>query len=320
MTKSRFHYPLLYAKGLAMGAADAVPGVSGGTIAFISGIYDELVDSIKSISPAAFITLFKQGPKAFWQCINGNFLLVLFAGIVTSLLSLARLVHYSLANYPLFIWSFFFGLILASIIYVVRQQSLWHGKELLGLGAGIAGALFCAFSPTLAIDLSLYTVFATGMLAACAMILPGISGSFILLLLGVYPSLIEALINFDVVFLLVVAAGALVGLLLFSHVLSWLLHHKRAVTLSVLVGFLVGSLAIVWPWQTVLSEQVSAVNGGLIIGTRQLFTPFGYGAEFGDGFLPICIGFAVLGLGLVLGLEYLGARASAQTTTLQDEV
>ena len=298
MTRGR-NQLLLFAKGMAMGAADVVPGVSGGTIAFISGIYEELVDSLKSLNPAALKILARGGPARFWSAINGSFLLVLFAGVFTSLFSLANVVHFLLAEQPLLVWSFFLGLIIASIIYIMRQFRLYRPVCLLFLLAGVGGGLLASFAPAHAMAVGPVTIFFSGMLAVCAMILPGVSGSFILLLIGMYPVMIEAITRLQWSFLATFAAGAAIGLVLFSNLLSWLLHHFREVTLSVLTGFLVGSVPVVWPWKMEsVAEQAS----------RELLTPAGYSRLVGDPRLPECLLLMVTGLVVVLGLEYLGGR------------
>lgn len=301
--RKKRNYPLLFAKGLAMGAADVVPGVSGGTIAFISGIYDELLETLRGLNPGKLHWLFREGPGGFWRRINGTFLLVLFAGILTSIFSLARLVVFCLENYPLLLWSFFFGLIVASIIYVTRDQPRWGVIQLIALLAGAGLAALSAFSPPLTFGITPLSIFLSGMLAICAMILPGISGSFILLLIGMYPVMIEAVSRVDLALLSIFACGALVGLLLFSHVLSWLLRHHRASTLSLLIGFLVGSLTVLWPWRIVADmDSVSAAEGPV----RQLLMPWVYSAQVGDPQLTACVVMMVAGVVLVLSLEYLG--------------
>ncbi len=292
------NYLLLYAKGLAMGAADVVPGVSGGTIAFISGIYEELVNSIRSVNVGAVRCLFREGSGAFWNRINGTFLAVLAAGIVTSVFTLARGVSVALDQYPLLLWSFFFGLIAASIFYVVRQQQHWRPREWLGLGGGTAVAVLTALSPPLVLEPTAPTVFFAGMLAICAMILPGISGSFILLLIGMYPVLIDALTGFDLARLGLFGAGAAVGLMAFANVLSWLLDHHHSTTLSVLTGFLAGSLLTVWPWK---------IGGGTSV-APELLLPGTYADRVADPRMLECLAALVAGLLLVLALEYLGAK------------
>lgn len=291
-----------------MGAADVVPGVSGGTIAFVSGIYDELIESIKGINIAAMTTLLKRGPVACWHQINGNFLLVLFAGIATSIFSLAKLISYLLENHPVQVWSFFFGLILASVIYMFRQQSLWGFGQILAFLVGTLSALFIAFSPPLAVTITPPAIFFSGMLAICAMILPGISGSFILLLLGIYPVIIAAISSLQLAVLGVFAAGAVAGLLVFSRLLSWLLHRHRATTLSVLIGFLTGSLVIVWPWQHQVTVDVDAG----VPWARELMLPSNYGALAADAHLMSAILLMGLGIIVLLGLEFIGKRLSTQ--------
>lgn len=297
------NYLLLYAKGVAMGAADVVPGVSGGTIAFISGIYDELVDSLKRLNPGALKVLFADGPAAFWARINGSFLTILFAGVLTSVVSLARVVRFALENHPLYIWSFFFGLILASALYIMRRQPHWGPRQLLGLTAGAAAAALCAFASPQTLAATPVAVFFAGMLAICAMILPGISGSFILLLIGIYPAIISAISDFQLSILVVFAAGAALGLMAFSHVLSWLLHHHRATTLSVLIGFLWGSLAVVWPWKQVREGE----HGPL---PPELLMPWHYEALVGDPKVILCFLLMAAGLVVVFGLEFAGGNLS----------
>lgn len=237
------------ARGLAMGAADVVPGVSGGTIAFITGIYQELLDSISSIGPKTLKTLFSEGIAATWRQINGGFLLALFAGILTSIFSLAKLISYLLASYPIIVWSFFFGLILASTVPIARRVPGWGWKTVLALVLGIAMAILVSEMRPTQITATPVSLFLSGAIAICAMILPGISGSFILLMIGIYPQVITAVHQLNILALGWFAAGAASGLLLFSRLLSWLMHRFPGVTLSFLVGILLGSLKIVWPWK-----------------------------------------------------------------------
>lgn len=280
-----------------MGAADVVPGVSGGTIAFISGIYDELVDSIRGIKPDLLRVLLRQGPVAFWKAGNGNFLAALFGGILVSIFSLAKIVAFLLEHHPVLIWSFFFGLILASIVYVGRQQPLWTWQQVLGLTVGAVTAAGLAFLPSFSVTITPLNLFFAGMVAICAMILPGVSGSFLLLLMGVYSGVIGAITRVDMSLLGAFACGALVGLMGFSHLLSWLLHRHRASTLSVLIGFLLGSLPVVWPWKLVSDE-----------GARVLLWPGDYNASVGSAY-PVLAGLVmIIGFVLVLGLEYAGLR------------
>lgn len=239
-----------------MGAADVIPGVSGGTIAFLTGIYHELIDSIKSVDMNAFRMLFSFRLSDFWKKINGNFLLAVLAGIVVSVFSLARLMQYLLVNHPVPLWSFFFGLIVASAVYVLREVKKWRVSEVLSMLAGILFAAYiCLVSPTETTD-AYWFIFVSGMIAICAMILPGISGSFIMLLLGKYEFIMKAITDFDIPVILVFAAGAAIGIISFSHFLSWLLRRYYAQTICVLSGFMIGSLIKVWPWKRALAEGV----------------------------------------------------------------
>jgi putative membrane protein len=299
---------LLFLKGVAMGAADVVPGVSGGTIAFISGIYEELLDSIRSINIEALKLLKNQGFSAFWRAINGNFLLTLFSGILLSIASLARVVNYSLEHYPILIWSFFFGLVIASIIYIFRQLPHLRWQEWLGLWLGTLMALGISFAPRIQGSDDLAAVFFAGVVAICAMILPGVSGSFILLLLGMYPVMIGAISDFQWQVLLAFILGCGCGLMAFSRVLSWLLHHYYSTTMSVLTGFLLGSLLIVWPWKESLEVMVDH-KGREVMLSYHLLMPATYGEVTGiDPKTIAAVGCMLLGLILVLALEYVGGK------------
>ncbi|MRJ07829.1 DUF368 domain-containing protein [Ornithobacterium rhinotracheale] len=242
-------YLFIYLKGIAMGSADVVPGVSGGTIAFISGIYDELIQSISNIKPALFKDILKGNFKEVWQKVNGNFLVVLLAGIATSILSLAKLITFLLQYYPIQLWSFFFGLIVASIFYVGKQVKKWNLGSILGIILGTIAIFYVSTTPPLAAQSGYLYLFLSGALAACAMILPGISGSFILLLLGAYTTIISAIGNHEIGTILVVVLGAGVGLLSFSKLLNYLLENHHNTLVGVLTGFLIGSLWKIWPWK-----------------------------------------------------------------------
>lgn len=248
----------LFFKGLAMGAADVVPGVSGGTIAFVTGIYDQLLGSIRNVDATALKLLFQKGPKAAWEHINGTFLLVLGSGVLVALLSLAKGIHFLLLHYPVWLWSFFFGLILASILHVGKEIQQWNplSMALLVTGAVIAGWISTA-SPG-SIEPTPLIVIGAGSIAICAMILPGISGSFILLLMGLYEPILGALKSFDLGIIALFGSGAVVGLMAFSRILTWLLNHYRYQTFAVLTGFMVGSLLKVWPWKETLTTRVNS--------------------------------------------------------------
>lgn len=241
-----------------MGGADVIPGVSGGTVAFITGIYEELLHSIRSIDLDALKLLTAFHIADFWKKINGTFLIALFSGILTSLISLAKLMTWLLANYPIHIWSFFFGLILISSPLILREIKKWHLGVILSFISGIVIAyMITVLSPAQTPD-DLWFIFIAGAIAICAMILPGISGAFILLLLSKYEYMIQALIQVNIPVIIVFALGCVIGLLSFSRFLSWVLKEYRYVTLALLGGFMLGSLNKVWPWKEVISFRLDS--------------------------------------------------------------
>lgn len=244
-------YAVLTLKGMAMGAADVVPGVSGGTIAFIAGIYDELINSIKSINMHSLKLLFTGKIAAFWKAVNGNFLFALLLGIAISVFSLAKLITYLLLNEPVLVWSCFFGLVLASTWFVTKDIKGWNWKTVAGFVGGAVIAYYITVATPAETSTNLMFIFLCGAIAICAMILPGISGSFILVLLGKYFYVMEAVKTLDLVVLGVFAFGAALGITSFSRVLSYALKNFRNITLSVLSGFMLGSLNKVWPWKEV---------------------------------------------------------------------
>ena len=244
-------YAVLTLKGMAMGAADVVPGVSGGTIAFIAGIYDELINSIKSINMHSLKLLFTGKIAAFWKAVNGNFLFALLLGIAISVFSLAKLITYLLLNEPVLVWSFFFGLVLASTWFVTKDIKGWNWKTVAGFVGGAVIAYYITVATPAETSTNLMFIFLCGAIAICAMILPGISCSFILVLLGKYFYVMEAVKTLDLVVLGVFAFGAALGITSFSRVLSYALKNFRNITLSVLSGFMLGSLNKVWPWKEV---------------------------------------------------------------------
>lgn len=256
MKKRAVRYFFLVLRGMGMGAADVVPGVSGGTIAFITGIYEELINSIKGINLEAIKLFFTGRWKSFWKQINGNFLLAVFAGIFISVLSLARVLEYLLEHQPVLIWSFFFGLVLASSYVVSRKISRWGYPKIVALVGGIGIAFYItSVTPTTTTDASWFVIFSGG-LASCAMILPGISGSFILLLLGKYSFALHAVNERIILDLLLLGIGAVTGLIMFANLLSWLLKKYHDITIAVLVGFMIGSLNKIWPWKETLKTIV----------------------------------------------------------------
>lgn len=242
-------YIFVVFKGMAMGAADVVPGVSGGTIAFITGIYDELIDSIKSFNIHSLKFIFSGNLKKFWEEVNGSFLLSLFIGIFLSVISLAKVLQELLEYSPEPLWSFFFGLIVASSIVVGRKITKW---DIVNVGALFIGAivafLITSLTPASTPD-SYWFIFISGAIAICAMILPGVSGAFLLLMLSKYEFVLNAITSFKLDVIAVFGLGAGIGLISFSNVLSWLLHKFHNATTAVLAGFMIGSLNKVWPWK-----------------------------------------------------------------------
>ena len=277
-------YLMVTLKGACMGAADVIPGVSGGTIAFIMGIYDEFVGSIASINAEAMKLLFKGQFKAFWKHINGTFLVSIVLGIGISVVLIAGLMQTLLTVYPIQTWAFFFGLIVASSIFILRGISGWKLREILFLIlGGVLGVTVCTLSPTQTPD-ALWFIFLSGAIAICAMILPGISGSFILLILGKYQYIMAAISglvageNFgqNLLILCVFLVGAVVGILGFSKFLHWLLARWNKETLIVLAGFIIGSLVKVWPWSNAEALAQAERAGGLQIGWAILFALIGF--------------------------------------------
>ena len=298
----------VYLRGLMMGAADIVPGVSGGTVAFITGIYDTLLASIRAFDLEFVARLWRLQFRSAWEHVNGRFLLALLAGIATSIFSLARLISWLLDNYPVPLWAFFFGLILASAVVLLREVESWDGARVLVLLAGVAAAGAIALSPPASLQLGMAGVFLAGFLAICAMILPGISGSFILVLLGMYGTVLAAVKSLEVVFILVFALGAGVGLLCFSRLLHWLLQRYHQATMATLTGFLFGSLAVVWPWKRVL-DWVEGSHGQLKPAQQLPVSPWEFATIAGqDPMLGLCLGLALLGIVLVWLIDYSSRR------------
>lgn len=291
-----------------MGAADAIPGVSGGTIAFITGIYEELIYSLKQCGVSALKMLFQEGLKSTWQHINGSFLLALFSGIIISILSIAGVVLYLLANYPILLWSFFFGLILAAVWSVIRHIDKWRVGVIATFLIGTLSAFFITtISPTV-IETTPLIIFLSGMIAICAMILPGISGSFILLLLGMYAPMLTAVKEWQLVTLCIFASGCVVGLLSFSHVLSWMFQYYKTMTLSLLGGFMLGSLNKVWPWKQTI-ESVVDRHGKEIPLVQNNILPHTFETLYSQpAYIWFSILLIILGMVMVIVLEKIGQR------------
>lgn len=297
-------YSIITLKGLAMGAADAVPGVSGGTIAFISGIYEELIATISNIKPSLFKTLLNKGLKAFWNEANGNFVLALLSGIIISYISFMKLAKYLLENEPVLIWSFFFGLIIASIYFVGKQITKWNVSVIIALLIGTGIAFYVSILPTMTTNNSDWFLFFAGAIAICAMILPGISGSFILIVLGAYKTLSDAIHDIDLKKIIVFVLGAIIGLLSFSHVLKWLFKHYHNITLALLTGFIFGSLNKVWPWKKTLTWHTDSkgIKTPLL---DQSVSPFTFE---GDNQLVLAIILAITGFLTIFILEKVGSK------------
>ena len=293
----------LFLKGIAMGAADVVPGVSGGTIAFITGIYTELLDSIKSINLNALRILLKEGPVAAWQAINGTFLLVLGSGILLALLSLAKVLHHLLLTQPELLWSFFFGLIIASSWHIGKEIEGWSASKVITLLAGVLIAAGISLASPSSVEPTPLIIFGAGSVAICAMILPGISGSFILLLMGLYEPILSALKALDLGIMALFAAGAGIGLLVFSRVLSWCLHHYKDLMFSLLTGFMLGSLVKVWPWKETISTRLNS-KGQEVPFIQDNILPLGQQSDM----LVAAVLLMVAGAALVLIMEKVAAK------------
>ncbi|MDR0969034.1 MAG: DUF368 domain-containing protein [Lentimicrobiaceae bacterium] len=302
-------YILTFLKGIAMGAADVVPGVSGGTIAFITGIYERLLDAIKSVNLSNMKLFFKGKFKAFWRNIDGAFLLSLLSGIALSLFTLAHLMTYLLDHYPILLWSFFFGLILASTVFVGKDVR-WNWKTILFFLLFTIVAFFVT-SPTnvpLNSENSYWYLFLCGAIAICAMILPGISGSFILVLLGQYYFVLEAVKELNIVVILVFGTGALIGILAFSNILSWLFKHFKMLTLASLTGFMFGSLNKIWPWkETVLTYSNS--DGIIKPLTEKNISPIQFEALTNqDNQLFWAIFLMIIGFSIIFVIEFIASK------------
>ncbi|MCL6296478.1 DUF368 domain-containing protein [Jejuia spongiicola] len=304
MQRRFIDYLIISLKGIAMGAADAVPGVSGGTIAFISGIYEELISTISNVNLSLFKTLFSKGLKAFWQQANGNFLTALLLGIIVSFVSFMRLAKYLLEYHPILIWSFFFGLIVASIYFVGKQITKWNIAVIISLIIGACIAFYITTLPALANNDNSWFLFLAGAIAICAMILPGISGSFILIILGAYKTLSNALHDFDIKKIAVFSIGALVGLLSFSRILKWLFKHHHNITLALLTGFIFGSLNKVWPWKKTLTwhRNSKGIKTPLL---EESISPFSFE---GENQITVAIILMILGFLTIFILEKLGSK------------
>lgn len=313
MEKKR-NYLLLILRGCAMGAADVVPGVSGGTIAFITGIYEELINSIKSIDLQALKLLFSLRLGDFWKKINGTFLVSVVLGIAISIFSLAKLMTWLLEHHPIYIWSFFFGLIIASSVLVAKEIKQWNIFTIIALLAGAAAAYTITVMTPAETPNTWWFILLSGAIAICAMILPGISGAFILLLMGKYSYILGAVSSLNISVLLLFVVGAVAGIISFSHLLSWLLKNYHTLTVSLLTGFMIGSLNKVWPWKETIQTYVDShgVEKALI---ESNVSPARFGElTQSDPLLWQAIIMCVLGFILIYGIE-----SAAKRGTRKDE-
>ncbi|MGB0880128.1 MAG: DUF368 domain-containing protein [Polaribacter sp.] len=305
MVRTIKDYIIIGLKGMAMGAADVVPGVSGGTIAFISGIYEELLSSISNINLGLLKTLKSEGLRAAWKQLNGSFLVSLFAGIFMSILSLAKAIKWLLENKPILLWAFFFGLVLASIIYIGKQITKWNFITFIVLILGAILAYYITtLNPLVSENSSLLFLFLAGAIAICAMILPGISGAFILVLLGAYKPILTAVNDRDFKTIAAVGLGAIVGLLTFSKVLKWLFVNYKNYTLAVLTGFIIGSLNKIWPWKKTITWRTNS-HGIEVPFKQQSISPFSFD---GDAQITMAIIVSIIGFGIILLLEKLAVK------------
>lgn len=287
-----------------MGAADVVPGVSGGTIAFITGIYEELIESINAFNLGLFKELKQNGVVAVWNKVNGTFLLALFAGIAISIISLAKVITHLLEHHPIMVWSFFMGLVFASIFVVAKHVTKWNAGTLLAFVVGAVIAFYITILPPMGKSDETWFIFVSGMIAICAMILPGVSGSFILLLLGSYEAVLSAVKEAELAVVGVFAGGCIIGLLSFSRVLGWMFKKYHDLTIAVLSGFLLGSLNKIWPWKknekllyTHSDGKEDWLQSNVLPGTFE-----------GEPQILMAVVCAIGGLVLIFGMEFVANR------------
>ena len=290
-------------KGLAMGAADVVPGVSGGTLAFILGVYERLLAAISSCNLLALKLLSRLQLAAFWRHIDGTFLLCLFGGVLVSIFSLAGVLTYMLEYRPIPLWALFCALILTALPPLLRsvRWSLWR---LLLCAVGIAFALIIGMLTPRQLEPQSWMFFVAGAIAICAMILPGISGSFLLLVMGQYERILDAVSERDFLIIALFGSGCVVGLLSFSRLISWLLKHYHAVTIGVLSGFMLGSLNKIWPWKEVIETRINS-HGETVPFLEKSILPQNFQ---GDPQILTAIIMVICGFMLIFGLEKIANR------------
>lgn len=302
------HPAFVFLRGMAMGAADIVPGVSGGTIAFITGIYFRLLEAINAVPGAIFGDLLRGKPRAFWQACDGTFLASLLAGILVSVAAFASAISFLLVAYPILIWSFFFGLILASVWHVARQVRHYRIALLVPLVFGIAFAWWITTLSVGQLNPSALNFFAAGAVAICAMILPGISGSFILVIAGMYAPVLAAIKSFDIALLSLFMAGCLVGLLSVARLITWAFHKYHDPVLALLTGFMIGALNKVWPWKETLSWRTDS-SGRQVPLNEVSISPGAFADVTGlDPQVAAAATMIFAGVVLVLLVEWIGGR------------
>ncbi len=298
--RSAAGYLMLSLRGIAMGGADVIPGVSGGTIAFITGIYEELIRSIKSINPALVKILFKEGFQVAWHKINGNFLLAVVTGILISVFSLAKVISWLLANHPMLVWAFFFGLIIGSAVFIGRKIEKWSAGVYFFLIIGTVLAYYVTIATPATTPESRWFIFLSGAIALCALILPGISGAFILVLLGKYEFMLNAVKDLQAGIIAIFATGGIIGVIAFSNIISWLFKRHPNQTMALLSGFMIGSLNKLWPWKKVLEWRINS-QGEQVPFLEQSISPGRYAELYGQDpmLLPVIFS-AVAGILLIL--------------------
>ena len=299
MIRTTKEYLSLSLKGMAMGAADIIPGVSGGTIAFISGIYEELIETINNVNFEAIKKLKNNGIKSFWTHINGNFLIALLTGIAISIMSLAKVITHLLETHSQLLWGFFFGLIVASVYIVGKKVNKWDINNIIFLIIGSSIAFYITILNPMQNPDALWFVFLSGSIAICAMILPGISGSFILLLLGSYEFILVAIKDFKLDVITIFGVGCITGLLAFSKLLNWLFKKYHDITIALLTGFLIGSLNKIWPWKETIQTRINS-HGEIVPFIQSNVLPSNFE---GDSNIIEVILFSLIGLVLIYLLE-----------------
>lgn len=318
--RNLLQYLLITAKGLAMGAADVVPGVSGGTIAFISGIYEELIETIHKLNFGFFKVWKQEGFLKAWNHYNLSFLLALVSGIFISIISLAKLILYLLETYPIAVWAFFFGLVIASIVYVGTQIKRWRLIDIIALVLASALSYYITIAEPMGSPDSNWFLFFAGFIAIIAMILPGISGAFILLLLGAYTNVIgiitqltDGVLTMDTsllieafIKLVIFGLGCVTGLKVFSRALNWMFKHQKNATLAVLTGFMVGALNKIWPWKKVLEYRINSA-GEEVPFMEQSILPQNFE---GEPQVMLAITFAIIGFLTIFLLEQIANKKS----------